>query len=99
MSPAQMLETSGLLGLFVLLAGCYGLLYGLGHLHHRRDLIRAGFASYALQCAVAVAVLMFTPLLGWWKAFIALSCVLYCAIPPVTWRYLTLLHRPQEHRS
>ncbi len=99
MSPAEMLETSGLLGLFVLLAGGYGLLYGLGHLRHRRDLIRAGFASYALQCVVAAAVLGFTPLFGWWKAFIALSCVLYCAIPPVTWRYLTVLHRLEEHQS
>ena len=99
MSPAQMLQTSGLLGLFVLLAGGYGLLYGLGQLRHRRELIRAGFASYALQCLVAVAVLAFTPLLGWWKAFIALSCALYCFIPPVTWRYLTLLHRLEERES
>ncbi len=97
MTPTQMLQTSGLLGLFVLFAGGYGLLYGLGRLRHRRDLLHVGFASYALQCLVALAVLAFTPLLAWWKAFIALSCVLYCAIPPVTWRYLTLLHQLEEH--
>ena len=97
MNPEQVLETAALLGLFVLLAGGYGLLYGLGQLRRRRDLIVACFACYGLQCIVVVAVLLFTPLLGWWKAFIALSCALYLAIPPVTWRYLTALHRLDEH--
>jgi len=97
MSAEQMLETSILLGLFVLLAGGYGVLYGLGQLRRRRDLVMASFASYGLQCMVAAAVLLFTPLLGWWKAFIGLSCALYCLLPPITWRYLTLLHRLEEH--
>ncbi len=98
MSPAQMVETAVLLGLFVSLAGIYGLLYGLGRLKRRRELILAGFASYALQCVVTVAVLLFTPLLGWWKAFVALSCAIYLAIPPVVWRSLQALHRLEEHR-
>jgi len=97
MSAAQLLQTAALLGLFVLLAGGYGLLYGLGQLRDRRNLVVAAFASYALQCIVAAALLLFTPLLAWWKAFIAISCAAYLVIPPVTWRYLTGLHRLEEH--
>jgi hypothetical protein len=98
MSAAGMLETAALLGLFVSLAGAYGVLYGLGRLQRRRALIVAGFASYALQCAVTIALLLLTPLLGWWKAFVVLSCAIYFAIPPVTLRCLVALHRAEEHR-
>ncbi len=97
MSAAQLLQTTALLGLFVLLAGSYGLLYGLGRLRDRRDLVVAAFTSYVLQCIVAAALLLFTPLLAWWKTFIAISCVAYLVIPPITWRYLTALHRLEEH--
>jgi hypothetical protein len=99
MSAGQMLETSVLLGVFVLLAGGYGLLYGLGRLRHRRELVLAGFVTFGLQCATVLAVVMFTPLLAGWKAFIALSCLVYLFIPPVTWRYLTMLHRLEERQS
>lgn len=96
MSAPDLLRTAGLLGLFVLLAGGYGLLYGLGRLRARRGLVAAGFASYALQCAVAAAVLLYAPI-GGWKAFVALSCAVYLFIPPVTWRYLTALHATEGH--
>ena len=96
MTPTQLLETSTLLGVFVLLAGGYGLLYGLGRLRGRRDLIAAGFTIYLLQCAVASALLWHTPLLAWWKAFIGISCAAYLLLPPVVWRYLSGLHA-REH--
>lgn len=99
MSGAQMLESAVLLGLFVLLAFGYGLLYGLARLRNRRTLVVAAFAAYGLQCAVAAAVLAFTPLLAWWKAFIALSCALYFFIPPVGWRCLAALHRLEGHEA
>lgn len=99
MSPAELLVTAPLLGAFVLLAGAYGLLYGMGQLRRRRDLVLVGFAAYAVQCIVLVAVLVFTPLLAWWKIFIALSCAIYLAIPPVTWRYLSLLHHLEERET
>ena len=41
MSAVQLLATSSLLGLFVLLAFGYGVLYGLGRLRARRGLIAA----------------------------------------------------------
>ena len=93
MSATYMLETAGFLGLFVLFAFGYGLLYGLGQLRCRRGLVVMGFASYGLQCVVVAAVVLFTPLRASWTGFVALSCALYLAIPPITWRYLAALHR------
>lgn len=97
MNAAQLLETAVFLALFVLLAGGYGLLYGLGQLRHRRSLMVAAFASYGLQCVVTIALLLLTPLLAWWKGLIALSCAIYFAIPPITWRYLAALHHSEEY--
>ena len=48
MTPTQMLWTSLLLGLFVLLAGCYGLLYCLGRMRASR---RLGYAAEDCLCA------------------------------------------------
>jgi hypothetical protein len=96
---AQLLATAALLGLFVLLAFGYGMLYGLGRLRGRRALLGAAFAAYGLQCAVAAAVIVLTPLLAWWKAFVALSCVLYFFIPPLAWRGLAALHRLDGHEA
>ena len=99
MSGAQLLASASLLGLFVLLAFAYGLLYGLGRLRGRRALVAAAFAAYGLQCAVAAAVLAWTPLLPWWKAFIALSCAVYFLIPLLAWRGLAALHRVEGHET
>jgi hypothetical protein len=88
----NLLETALLLGLFVLLAGCYGLLYGVGKLARRRVFLRAGFACYGSQCAIALVVVAATPLAPAWKAVIVASTVAYLGIPPVTWRYLTRVH-------
>lgn len=87
-----LLETALLLGLFVLLAGGYGVLYGAGKLARRRSILHAGFACYGLQCALAFIVLAFTPLTPFWKSFIGASTLAYLCIPPVTWRFLVRLH-------
>jgi hypothetical protein len=97
MTPAQVLATSLLLGFFVLLAGCYGVLYCLGQLGARGALLRASYGAYALQALVAAAIATFTPLGWWWKLLIVASCVAYLPIPPLTWRYLDALHAPEEH--
>ncbi len=99
MSAPDVLRTAALLGLFVLLAGCYGVGYGVGRLRRRREWLLAGFAAYGLQCVVTAGVLAFTPLLAGWKAFIVLSCAAYLAIPPLVWRWLSALHRLEEHPS
>ena len=98
MSALQMLGTSLLLGLFVLLAGCYGLLYCLGRLRASRSLVRAGFVAYLLQ-GVAAGLLASGALDLWWKALLVASFVAYLAIPPLTWRFLEQLHEPQEQHS
>jgi hypothetical protein len=48
MTPYAFLATSGLLGLFVLAAGAYGVLYGAGRLQESRRLISAAFVAYAV---------------------------------------------------
>jgi hypothetical protein len=93
-----MLGTSLLLGLFVLLAGCYGLLYCLGRLRASRSLVRAAAAAYLLQ-GVTTGLLASGALDFWWKALLVASFVAYLAIPPLTWRFLEQLHEPQEQHS
>ncbi|HLI10021.1 MAG TPA: hypothetical protein VKY65_00350 [Alphaproteobacteria bacterium] len=92
MIGVELLETALLLGLFVLLAGAYGILYGAGKLSQRRAILHAGFACYGIQCALALVVIAFTPLAMFWKAFIAASTLAYLGIPPVTWRFLGRMH-------
>lgn len=98
MTAAQMLSTSLLLGLFVLLAGCYGLLYCLGRLRASGSLVGVGVAAYLLQ-GVTAGLLAASALDLGWKALLVGSFVAYSAIPPLTWRFLEQLHEPQEHHS
>jgi hypothetical protein len=99
MTPVEMVITSLLLGLFVLLAGCYGVLYCLGRLRANRSLVWAAYGTYGLQAIVAVAVVLLAPLGDGWKLLIAGSCAVYLPIPPVTWRFLEALHQPEEQHS
>ena len=98
MTAPQMLGTSLLLGLFVLLAGCYGLLYCLGRQRASRRLGYAAAAAYLLQ-GITTGLLALSPLDLWWKALLLASFVGYLAIPPLTWRFLEQLHEPQEQHS
>ena len=97
MIPREMVLTSLALGGFVLLAGCYGLLYCVGRLRVSRPLIYGAYAAYAAQLAVALGVVALSSLGGWWKLLIAASALAYLPIPPVTWRYLEDLHQATEH--
>jgi hypothetical protein len=92
MTGLALLKAGLLLGLFVLLAGCYGVLYGIGRLLQRRAPMTGGFLCYGLQCAVAATVVAHTPLTDFWKAFIAASAAAYFFIPPITWRFLERNH-------
>jgi hypothetical protein len=98
MTAAQMLGTSLLLGLFVLLAGCYGVLYCLGRLHANRRLGRAAVIAYLLQ-GITTGLLALTPLDFWWRALLLASFIAYFPIPPLTWRFLEILHEPEEQHS
>lgn len=92
MIGARLLETALLLGGIVFLAGCYGILYGLGRLAGRRSVRLAGFACYGLQCAAAVAVILLAPLTGPWKLVVAFCTLGFLGIPPITWRFLERTH-------
>ena len=93
-----MLVTSLLLGLFVLLAGCYGVLYCLGRLRANGGLRRAAAFAYLLQ-GITTGMLALTELDFWWKALLLASFVAYLPIPPLTWRFLENLHEPEEQHS
>ena len=93
MTPYAFLATSGLLGLFVLAAGAYGVLYAAGRLQESRRLISAAFVAYAVLGAIVAGIFMATPLGIGWKLLIGLSALVYYAIPPVTWRHLQRTHR------
>ena len=99
MTAGQMLGTSLMLGLFVLLAGCYGLLYSLGRLRANRRLEHAAVAAYLLQGITTAGLLTLTPLDFWWKALLLASFLAYLPIPPLTWRFLENLHEPEEQHS
>lgn len=93
MTPAALVYTALLLGLFVLAGGGYGGLYSAGRLWSNRALLNAGFACYLAAALLALAICLLTPLSPLWKAFVVLSGVVYAALPPLTWRYLEKLHR------
>lgn len=96
MTPSELFLTAPLLGLFVLLGGCYGLFYGIGRLHRSRRLIGTAYLMYFLQALTTAVIFAATPLSPFWKSFIVLSGLTYLMIPPLTWRYLRSLHHSME---
>ncbi len=91
----QLLATGLLLGCLILLAGCYGVLYGIGRLAGRRRFRLAGFACYGLQCALALGIVTAAPLTSPWKFVIVVGTLGFLGIPPVTWRFLERTHETQ----
>jgi len=96
MTPLAMLTTALMLGAFVTAAGAYGLFYCLACRSGQSVLKIASLVSYAALLAISVAIVTFTPLQIGWKIFIVVNCGAYAIIPPVTWRYLTRLHRREN---
>ena len=96
MTPEALVATALLLGAFVLLAGAYGVLYSLALVFDREQFKLAGYVSYLLHFLVMLTIVIATPLGNWWKVLIAASSIAYVAIPPVTWRHLTRIHRDKE---
>lgn len=96
MTPRAMLFTALMLGAFVSAAGAYGLFYCLARRLGQSFFMTASMVSYAALMAVCIAIVTLTPLHIGWKIFIAASCGAYAIIPPLTWRYLTQLHRREN---
>ncbi len=96
MTPRTMVATALLLGALVAAAGVYGLLYCLSRLWNRRGLRIGSYVSYTALSVIAALLVALTPLNVGWKVLIAASAVADLVIPPVTWRYLTRLHRGEK---
>lgn len=88
----SVLETALLLGVYVLLAGGYGLAYTLGRLWDNALWQLAARAVYGLHGLVALAIVAATPLGPGWKGLIVASSLAFLVIPPVAWRYLRRTH-------
>ena len=99
MTPAALLPTAIMLGVYVLCAGCYGLVYAWGRLRESRPVTLSSFGFYGLQGLMTALLLTMTPLAWGWKLFLVLSFVVYAAIPPVTWRHLERTHETLGHES
>lgn len=96
MTAQEIIATALMLGGFVAAAGAYGILYCAARMWNRPALWTAGKVCCAAMIALAAAIVVLSPLLAGWKLLVAASCAAYVAIPPVTWRYLTRLHRGER---
>ncbi len=96
MTPVALLSTAVALGVIVLSGGAYAVLFAAGLIRSKRYLLHAGYACYAVQLLLVVAVCLAAPLALVWKGFLVLSAMAYGFIPPVTWRLLQALHHSRE---
>jgi hypothetical protein len=95
MHPVIFLLTSLSLGVMVLAAGGYALLYGAARFKNSRGLLILAGLAYGVLLLDAGALVLATPLASAWKLLIAVSALAYLGIPPVTWRYLQRTHRDE----
>jgi len=96
MSELALLETGLLLGLYVLLAGAWGVLYAIARLCRIAIYRSAAAVAYGLHGLAALAVIMLTPLGIGWKCLIVASSLVFLAIPPVAWRFLQQIHQNER---
>jgi len=94
-SEISLLQAALLLGLYVALAGGYGLLYAIARLQDAPSLHRISFILYALHGLAAIAIVAWTPLQVGWKGLIVASSVAFFAIPPIIWRFLQRIHETE----
>ena len=95
MSPAVFLLTSMSLGVMVLAAGAYALLYGAARFKNSRRLFILAGLAYGVLALDAAGVVLATPLAFAWKLLIVVSALAYLRIPPLTWGYLQRTHRDE----
>jgi hypothetical protein len=95
MAPVNLLETALLLGLYVALAGSYGLVYAIARLKGMSILRDLSAMIYALHGIAAIAIVLWTPLEIGWKGLIVASSIAFFAIPPITWRFLQHTHETE----
>ena len=95
MSTPDLLQTALLLGVYVALAGLYGIAYAVARLGMVPLLCRAPPLACALHCVTGLAIVLWTPLQAGWKGLIVASSVAVIAIPPLFWRLLQRSHETE----
>ena len=95
MSEISLLQSALLLGLYVALAGGYGLVYTIARLQNAITLQQTSFILYGLHGLTAIAIVAWTPLQVGWKGLIVASSAAFLAIPPITWRFLQRTHETE----
>lgn len=96
MMDLELLQAGLMLGGFIFLAMCYGVLYGMGRMWQMPGFTIAGYVCYALQCAVAALVVSTAPLEGEWKFVIIVCTIGFLGIPHVTYFFLERTHGDEE---
>ena len=92
MIQIQLLETALLLGLYVLLAGGYALIYTLAWMWHRSSIRIAAIALYGMHGLVASGIVFWAPLWLGWKLLLIASSLAILAIPTITLHHLERTH-------
>jgi hypothetical protein len=95
MTATALMETALLLGLYVALAGSYGLSYALARLRGARRFPPVPLMIYALHVATAILIVAWSPLQAGWKGLLVASSAAFFAIPPITWRFLEQTHQAE----
>jgi hypothetical protein len=95
MSTPDLLQTGLLLGVYVALAGLYGLVYAIARLGILPLLRSAPPLAGALHGVTGAAIVLWTPLQAGWKGLIVASGAAVIAIPPLTWRLLQRSHETE----
>ncbi len=92
MMQLRLLETALLLGVYVLLAGGYGLAYTLARLKRNPSMRIVAAVLYGSHVLVATGVVNWAPLGPGWKALLVASSLAILVIPWITWSYLEHTH-------
>jgi hypothetical protein len=98
MSAPDLLRTALLLGVYVALAGLYGLAYAVARLRAAPLLRYTAATAYALHALIGAAVVAWAPLQVGWKGLIIASSAAVLVIPPLMWRLLQLSHEAEAER-
>ena len=96
MTPSGLLSTALLLGLYVLFAGGYALVYTLARFEGWHRVRGVAVAFFIAHCAIAAVLVIASALAPGWKVLLVASSAAIFAIPPFTWRYLELIHGSEK---
>ena len=93
MSALATLAAGLLLGLYVVLAGIWAVLWALAQFRQTAILWHSAAAAYGLHILATLAIILGTPLGFGWKCLIVGSSLVFLVLPPITWRLLECTHQ------